>query len=294
MSAPAPRTLSERLSELHPRRFFLETWEAMDEEAREARREDAARGAPYDTGPLITFCTGALLLALMEYWGMPGGLHALLRFLSEHGFGDGDPFLGLRASPFWELMQHTWWAAWRVLGFFLLPALIIKLRGERVRDHGLSANGLREHAWIYALCYAVVLACVVVVSFDPEFQRYYPFYRQSHRSFIELIAWELLYAAQFFSLEFFFRGFWLEGTRRALGSQAIFAMVVPYVMIHFGKPFPETLGAIIAGVVLGTLAMRTGSIWSGFLIHVSVAVSMDVAALLQTTGLPKVFWPELP
>ena len=47
----------------------------------------------------------------------------------------------------------------------------------------------------------------------------------------------------------------------------------------------------IAGVVLGTLAMKTRSIWSGFLIHVSIAISMDVAALLQTRGLPSQFWP---
>jgi len=38
--------------------------------------------------------------------------------------------------------------------------------------------------------------------------------------------------------------------------------------------------------------MRTRSIWGGIMIHVGIAVSMDVAALLQTTGLPKVLWPE--
>jgi len=76
-----------------------------------------------------------------------------------------------------------------------------------------------------------------------------------------------------------------------MGSQAIFAMVVPYVMIHFGKPMPETFAAILAGIFLGTLAMKTRSIWAGFLIHVSVAVSMDVAALLQTGGLPHAWWP---
>ena len=38
-----------------------------------------------------------------------------------------------------------------------------------------------------------------------------------------------------------------------MGSHAIFVMVVPYVMIHFGKPMLETVGAIIAGVVLGLL-----------------------------------------
>jgi membrane protease YdiL (CAAX protease family) len=284
----ARASLTEKLAELHPRRFFLETWRAMDEEARAAR---AARGRAYDTAPLVTFCAGALFLALMEYWGDGRAVNALVDSLGARGWLAPER---VRASPSWELAQHAWWAAWRVLGFFLLPAIVVKLRGERLRDQGLSTEGLREHAFIYGLCYAVVFACVVTVSFDPEFQAYYPFYRQSHRSWLDFAAWELLYAAQFFSLEFFFRGFWLAGTKRALGSQAIFAMVVPYVMIHFGKPLPETLGAIIAGVVLGTLAMRTRSIWSGFLIHVSVAVSMDVAALLQTTGLPKVFWPELP
>ena len=79
--------------------------------------------------------------------------------------------------------------------------------------------------------------------------------------------------------------------KSALGSHAIFAMVVPYCMIHFGKPGLETVGAIFAGVVLGTLAMKTRSIWSGVLIHVSVAVTMDVVSLLQRGGLPLSWWP---
>ena len=62
---------------------------------------------------------------------------------------------------------------------------------------------------------------------------------------------------------------------------AIFVMVVPYNMIHYGKPFLEANAAIVAGVILGTLALKTRSIWCGFLIHVSVAISMDLAALIQ-------------
>ncbi len=68
-------------------------------------------------------------------------------------------------------------------------------------------------------------------------------------------------------------------------------MTVPYVMIHFGKEFPETMGAIVAGIFLGTLAMRTKSIWGGFLVHSLVAVSMDVASMLHTTGLPTALMP---
>ena len=108
--------------------------------------------------------------------------------------------------------------------------------------------------------------------------------RLANRSSFDLWAWEGLYAAQFVSLEFFFRGFILNGLRRALGSNAIFVMIVPYCMIHYGKPMPETLGAIGAGLILGTLALRTRSIWGGVLIHISVALTMDVLAL---QGCPK-------
>jgi hypothetical protein len=71
---------------------------------------------------------------------------------------------------------------------------------------------------------------------------------------------------------------------------AIFAMVVPYCMIHYGKPYLEAHGAIVAGVVLGTLAMRTRSIYAGFLLHISVACGMDLLALYKRAALPIVFW----
>ena len=76
------------------------------------------------------------------------------------------------------------------------------------------------------------------------------------------------------------------GLKRALGSHAIFVMCVPYCMIHFHKPVQEVTGAIFAGIILGTLALRTRSIWCGVLIHVSVAWTMDLLALSHTTGFP--------
>jgi membrane protease YdiL (CAAX protease family) len=54
-------------------------------------------------------------------------------------------------------------------------------------------------------------------------------------------------------------------------------------MIHFRKPLFETIGAVIAGSALGVLSLRTRSILGGFLIHVAVAISMDVAAILMRT-----------
>jgi membrane protease YdiL (CAAX protease family) len=283
-----------RLAELHPRRFFLETWRAMDAEALAEREERAARGLGYDYRPLIALATGAVCLTLMEYWGGSRVFGDLVDWYElESGMVSlTDPnYTPLRLTRFYRLFEFCWWAGWRVLGYFLLPVGVLLLMRQSVREHWLSTGGFREHAWIYGLAFTVVLGCVIAVSYTEEFSTYYPFYKLAARSWFDFVAWELLYAAQFFSLEFFFRGYWLRACKSMMGSHAIFAMVVPYCMIHYGKPFLEALAAIIAGIVLGTLAMKTRSIWSGFLIHVSVAISMDAAALLQTQGLPQRLFP---
>lgn len=70
-----------------------------------------------------------------------------------------------------------------------------------------------------------------------------------------------------------------KATPARQASQAVLLAVMPYCMIHFGKPMPETLGAIFAGIALGTLSLFTRSIWLGVAIHVSVAVSMDLISL---------------
>lgn len=272
------------VASLHPRVFFLEAWRALDAEAA-AERAKADRERAYDYRPLVALAAGAVCLALMEYFGQADNLFELVeRFTAD----EGEAF---RRSRWFELSGHAWWALWRVLGYLVLPAIVVVLSGQKIRDQGLETKGFREHAWIYGIGFYCVVILVGAVSFEESFQTYYPFYSRSGRSWLDFWTWELLYAAQFFSLEFFFRGWWLRSMRSALGSHAIFAMVVPYCMIHFGKPFPETIAAIAAGVFLGTLAMKTRSIWSGFLIHVSVAISMDLAALLQRGEVPDRWLP---
>jgi membrane protease YdiL (CAAX protease family) len=96
-----------------------------------------------------------------------------------------------------------------------------------------------------------------------------------------LIVWELIYFLQFFGLEFFFRGFLLHSLKPTLGLYSIFAMTVPYTMIHFQKPMPEAFAAIFAGIFLGWLSFKNGNIWMGLVLHCTVAFSMDILALLN-------------
>lgn len=269
------------------RRWLWDQWQAIQDECMTppaaAAAEEPRRGAkkkataamgpatrPLDWRPLVVLFVTALSLTLQEY------------------YGDRDVFQQLWKRPTnaqwvksnYELASFAWWSGWRVFGYLILPMAVIALMpGERVRDYGLSVKGFSKHVWIYVALFLAVLPLVVIVSGTRPFQRTYPFYKLANRSTWDFVAWELMYAAQFLSLEFFFRGFMLHGLKRAIGAHAIWVMVVPYCMIHYGKPLPETLGAIFAGVILGTLALRTRSIWCGVLIHVSVAVTMDLLAM---------------
>ncbi len=199
------------------------------------------------------------------------------------------PYDPATSGPYWSLQGFAWWTGWRVFGYLLLPmAVVALLPGERLRDYYVSPRGFFKHLWIYAVMFALILPAVVIASRTQVFRHTYPFYRLAGRSAFDTWSWELMYALQFLSLEFFFRGFLLQGLRRVMGANAIFVMIVPYCMIHYGKPMAETVGAIFAGVILGTLAMRTRSIWGGVVIHVGVAWTMDLLAIAQcpTDGRP--------
>ncbi|RMH42181.1 MAG: CPBP family intramembrane metalloprotease [Deltaproteobacteria bacterium] len=245
------------------RRALPDQWRAIDAE------HLPGRGTRVDWMPPIVFVTVAVSLTLQAYWGERSVFSRL--FPRQ----DAD-----WAGRYYDLAQFAWWAGWRVFGYLILPAVVIAaIPGQRVRDYYLGVGHLRRHAWAYVALLAAVAPLVAWASTRASFQHTYPFYKWANRSALDFWAWEALYAAQFISLEFFFRGFMLRGLERSMGSAAIFAMVVPYCMIHYGKPMPETLGAIVAGVVLGTLAMRTRSIWGGAALHIAVAVAMDLLAV---------------
>jgi len=181
-----------------------------------------------------------------------------------------------------QLVRLSYWSLWQLVTYVIIPVLVIKVvLRERLRDYGLKLRGMLRFWWLYAAMYLVILPAVIIVSYTESFQNTYPFYRlqPDDPMWPRFWIWQCFYALQFVSLEFFFRGFIVHGTKRQLGIYSIFVMMIPYCMIHFGKPLPETLGAIIAGLVLGFMSLKTHSIWLGAVSHISVAWTMDFAAL---------------
>ena len=212
--------------------------------------------------------------------------------LTARGDAIGATLASPRDHAFYELLALCHWVAFCVIGYVIIPAIWLKLNHRSIIDGAyLRIGGFTQHIGLYALLLALVMIPVIAVSFQPAYQDIYPFYTRAGRSLFDLTAWELAYGLQFFALEFLFRGFMLASLRRWIGYGAVFVMVIPYCMLHFQKTGSESLGAIIAGVVLGCLAMNFRSIWGGVLLHWSVAVAMDVLSLWHQGLLPKHWWP---
>ncbi|MBD3308489.1 CPBP family intramembrane metalloprotease [candidate division KSB3 bacterium] len=242
----------------------IEQWQQIDRMyLREAPRRDI-------DGRILSVCLifPCVLIAIIYFGKYP----TFVRLFGET----------FQTWPYPHLYSHLYWALFRVGSYFLLPALVVTcLFRERLQTYGLRIDRHPKVLVLYAAMLGAMIPLVVIVSHSPAFLRTYPFYDQAANSWTELVVWEVAYALQFFALEFFFRGFILFAFARYIGAYAIFMIAIPYTMIHFQKPLPETLGAIIAGLALGTLALRTRSIFGGVFLHIAVAWSMDLLALAQ-------------
>jgi membrane protease YdiL (CAAX protease family) len=269
--------------------FFRDTWRQLDDDAIRWRVESAAARRT-DYRPFVALAMCAVILTLQEYFGGRSYFDVAIRPWLAH-LDTAHP-KAIHLVKYDELYSFGWWVTTRV-GGYVLPFAVWKLffPQDSLLDMGLRTRGFFTHAWIYGAFLAIIVPTLLVVSRQPDFGSYYPFYKGCSRSWFDLLAWEAMYFVQFLGLEMFFRGFWLGALRRSFGSGAIFAMAVPYCMIHFGKPFLEANGAIVAGIALGSLSMKTKSIYQGFFVHITVAGLMDWLALSHRHAMPTVFWP---
>ncbi|MGH8978418.1 MAG: lysostaphin resistance A-like protein, partial [Acidimicrobiia bacterium] len=224
-----------------------------------ARVRISARG---DRDAAAVLVTAALCLTLSQY-------------LAKR---DGSGLVG----PGSQFERLTGWALIASAAYVVLPmAVTVFVLRRPLRDIGLRASGVSSHWPVYALLYSLALPAIVIASFGDAFQTKYPFYDlgAGEAFWPRMFVWWSLYALQFVALEFFFRGFLVHGLAPRFGWVSIFVMIVPYNMLHYGKPMPEALVAIAGGIVLGTLSLKTRSIWWGAALHIAIAITMDSLAL---------------
>lgn len=231
------------------------------------------------TGAMVTVVTTCLMLVFLRFVVMDRGVQSgVASTICELG-GLISPQIEATLYTYHRLLINCSWVLGCFFCYFVVPSLVVRqVFGLNLGDFYLKPRGYLGHLPVYGLLFLPVGLLVLVFAGSPDFAMQYPFYKYQ-QTWVDLLIWELAYGVQFFALEFFFRGFMLRGLASEMGSMAVLTMAIPYCMIHYGKPLPECLGSIIAGLTLGVLAMDTRSIWGGVTIHVAVAWGMDFAAL---------------
>lgn len=267
------------------RRLIAEPVDDIDREQQAFLSSPQAKR--FDQRVVICLLTGALLLALRQYYFHAGPLFkGLLSLAGVLQASNGDWATSLRTLQADSLVRLCVWSAGQCLAFFVLPAMIVKfVFREKLADYGWKLKGSLRDWPLYLAMYLALAPFILWFSTNPSFRSTYPFYRADAGEpfWPRMAIWQCFYAAQFIALEFFFRGFLIHGLRRRFGLYSIFVAAVPYCMLHFEKPFPETVSSLFGGVILGYMSLKNRSIVLGAALHIAIAFTMDFAASVNRT-----------
>lgn len=204
-----------------------------------------------------------------EYFGWQGPFHRLMGETSWYRM------LNLNVRNFYAQI-------WTTISFYLMMVItpVIVLKFLLKHNDWMISLPQKGSLKSYLILYALMFPVLYLVSLSPNFYRFYPLYRPVGIN--DWLLFELVYLPQFFAVEFFFRGPLLSFFEKYNPGRGVFFMVFPYALIHIHKPFPEAVGSIFAGIVLGHLALKGKSIWAGVALHMGIALSMDTLGLFQS------------
>jgi membrane protease YdiL (CAAX protease family) len=166
---------------------------------------------------------------------------------------------------YYHMVLNEWFSS--LLYFAFLPILIIILI---LRRNPLNF-GLR---WGKVKFWGpqVIVTCLILVtilyfsSLLPVFQKYY---RQEN---FHLGTYFLTQCALLMGWEYIFRGFLLFGMKERFKESSIVIQMVPFVLLHVGKPELETISTIFTGLYLGWVCYRGQSYWPALIIHLFINI----------------------
>ena len=166
-----------------------------------------------------------------------------------------------------------------VLSFIVLGWIIGKLDFE-----GFGLWKFKSDFRIYFILLGVMLPFLFYASTFDDFLRSYP--RLNARPFPPgeylsyLLQYEPVYLLNFIGVEWLFRGFMVLAVIKYCDKRAVILIATIYCIFHFGKPMAECISSFFGGYILGMITYRTHTIWGGVIIHMGVALFMDLFALM--------------
>lgn len=159
--------------------------------------------------------------------------------------------------------------------YVALPVLVIvALLRRNPLDFGFRFGNCKIWLFHVAATVAVGLPILYFASRIPSLASYYT------KEQFDLLKFSLETVANLFAWEFVFRGFLLFGLKGKFKEGSILIQMIPFALLHMGKPEIETISTIITGVYFGYVAYRGNSYWPALIIHLFVNISFLAAVNL--------------
>lgn len=167
---------------------------------------------------------------------------------------------------------------------FILPLLSIKLVfREKLSDYGFTL-GDKKFGFITSGIFLIVMLIVVwIVSGSEKFAATYPQGGiKVKENFQIFVLYELCILVYMLGWEFFWRGYTLFGLKEKFGYYSVFIQMIPFFILHKGKPEIELFASIFAGLILGVQALRSNSFIYSWILHWLVMLFIDGISVMRT------------
>ena len=167
-------------------------------------------------------------------------------------------------------IENFWISSFIYFGIFPVLTILIFLRKNPL-DFGLRLGNYK--LWLpYVLIFLAI--AIPILYFTSDMSSVQGYYR-SHRNF-DLLKYALQMGVYMLGWEFLFRGFMLFGLKEKFKEGSIIIQMIPFVLLHFGKPEIETISTIFTGLLWGYIRYRGKSFWPAYIMHIVVNVANKV------------------
>ena len=166
---------------------------------------------------------------------------------------------------------------------FLLPVLSIKfILKEKLSDYGFRFGDYKFGLFTLGVFFLIMLPLVWIVSGSASFAKTYPQGgSEVSLSLYNFLFYEFCILIYMLGWEFLWRGYMLFGLKEKFGYYTIFIQMIPFFILHKGKPELELFGSIIAGLALGIQALRSNSFIYCWILHFMVMFFVDGISILR-------------
>ncbi len=171
-------------------------------------------------------------------------------------------------------------------GLIVMTTALLLLHRYTEKQTGLYGTSKTASLQTYFLLVLLMIPLLIWASLQTDFAAVYPKAQIITAQLGDAakpwhyLLFETAYASDFINIELFFRGFLIITLGKLMGRQCLLPIALFYFSIHLGKPMMEAISSFFGGLILGAISYNSKSIWGGLLVHVSIALLMELFGFL--------------